>query len=220
MTQLALDKGLLVNWTKSFNCPGVVGEDVVRMLRDGLAGAGVDNVRVMAILNDTTGTLVAGSHDYPACAIGLILGTGTNASYIEDAGRVVRWGDKEPHQGTVILDPEMGAFGDNGCIDFIKTEWDRQLDQESLLPGRIITMSVLMRIKLLPGSFTYEKYFSGKYLGDLTRIILASCLTEIGETLADDFVITTSDVSDVIRYCRPNPRDPVIPTTGPRRQVC
>ena len=66
-------------------------------------------------------------------------------------------------------------------------------------------MSVLMRIKLLPGSFTYEKYFSGKYLGDLTRIILASCLTEIGETLADDFVITTSDVSDVIRYCCPNP---------------
>ena len=144
MTQLALDKGLLVNWTKSFNCPGVVGEDVVRMLRDGLAGAGVDNVRVMAILNDTTGTLVAGSHDYPACAIGLILGTGTNASYIEDAGRVVRWGDKDPHQGSVILDPEMGAFGDNGCIDFIKTEWDRQLDQESLLPGRIISMSVMI----------------------------------------------------------------------------
>jgi hypothetical protein len=30
---------------------------------------------VVAILNDTTGTLVAGAHDYPDCAIGLILGT-------------------------------------------------------------------------------------------------------------------------------------------------
>jgi hypothetical protein len=31
-------------------------------------------VEVVAILNDTTGTLVAGAHDYPDCAIGLILG--------------------------------------------------------------------------------------------------------------------------------------------------
>ncbi len=30
---------------------------------------------MVAILNDTTGTLVAGAHDYPDCAIGLILGT-------------------------------------------------------------------------------------------------------------------------------------------------
>ena len=29
---------------------------------------------MVAILNDTTGTLVAGAHDYPDCAIGLILG--------------------------------------------------------------------------------------------------------------------------------------------------
>jgi hypothetical protein len=27
------------------------------------------------------------------------------------------------------------------------------------------------RGSLLPGSFTYEKYFAGKYLGELTRIV-------------------------------------------------
>ena len=72
--------------------------------------------------------------------LGLILGTGTNASYIEDAARVVRWGEGEggDHEGgQVIIDPERGAFGDNGCIDFIKTDWDRKLDKESLLPGKI-----------------------------------------------------------------------------------
>jgi len=36
---------------------------------------GLGRVEVVAILNDTTGTLVAGAHDYPDCAIGLILGT-------------------------------------------------------------------------------------------------------------------------------------------------
>ena len=48
-----------------------------------------------------------------------------------------RWGGAESgdHVGKVIIDPEMGAFGDNGCIDFIKTEWDTQLDKGSLLPG-------------------------------------------------------------------------------------
>ena len=48
-----------------------------------------------------------------------------------------RWGGVGggSHGDRVIIDPEMGAFGDNGCIDFIKTEWDTQLDKGSLLPG-------------------------------------------------------------------------------------
>jgi len=41
MTQQGLDVGLLVNWTKSFNCPGVVGKDVVGMLNKSLAEVGV-----------------------------------------------------------------------------------------------------------------------------------------------------------------------------------
>ena len=143
MSQEALDVGKLVNWTKSFNCPGVIGEDVVKMLNTALHSIGVDNVKVVAILNDTTGTLVAGSHDHIDCAIGLILGTGTNASYIEKAERVSRWGgtSKKGSVSEVIIDPETGAFGDNGCIDFIKTEWDKQVDEESLLPGKSLLMT-------------------------------------------------------------------------------
>ena len=40
----------------------------------GVLQVGLGGVEVVAILNDTTGTLVAGAHDYPDCAIGLILG--------------------------------------------------------------------------------------------------------------------------------------------------
>ena len=60
------------------------------MLNKSLAEVGVTNVKVVAIINDTTGTLVAGSHDYPDTAIGLILGTGTNGSYMEKAHRIIR----------------------------------------------------------------------------------------------------------------------------------
>ena len=55
---------------QSFNCPGVIGEDVVCMLNSSLKTVGVTNVNVVAILNDTTGTLVAGSHDFPNTAVG------------------------------------------------------------------------------------------------------------------------------------------------------
>lgn len=97
----------------------------------------------MAVLNDTTGTLIKGSYDNPETCIGLILGTGCNGAYLEKAEKVLRWGGAKYDVNEVVVDPEFGAFGDNGCIDFIKTDFDRQLDQGSLLPG----------------SFTFEKYF-------------------------------------------------------------
>ena len=40
------------------------------MLNSSLKTVGVTNVNVVAILNDTTGTLVAGSHDFPNTAVG------------------------------------------------------------------------------------------------------------------------------------------------------
>ena len=127
----------------------------------------------------------------------MILGTGTNAAYIEDASKVLRWGhnDGEKHEGRVLMDPESGAFGDNGCIDFIKTEWDKKLDENSLLPG----------------SFTFEKYFAGKYLGELTRLVFETIMSQIGENIPQNLTekdnISTSDVSNIIRYGIINPND-------------
>jgi hexokinase len=33
----------------------------------------------------------------------------------------------------VIIDVEWGAFGDNGVLDFIKTDYDRKVDDNSLI---------------------------------------------------------------------------------------
>lgn len=41
LQQLGLTKGLLVKWTKGFNCSDVVGEDVVQLLKDAIARRGV-----------------------------------------------------------------------------------------------------------------------------------------------------------------------------------
>ena len=149
-----LDVGILVNWTKSFNCDGVIGQDVVKMFNESISKISGLKVNVVAILNDTTGTLVKGRYDDPNCCIGLILGTGCNGAYLEKVEKFSNWdNNSSPH---VIVDPEFGAFGDNGCIDFIKTEFDQAIDDASLLPR----------------TFTYEKYFAGKYIGELARLIL------------------------------------------------
>lgn len=58
MKQHSLHSAELVTWTKSFNCPSVVGQDVVQLLQTSLLKKGMANIEVLCILNDTTGTLV------------------------------------------------------------------------------------------------------------------------------------------------------------------
>lgn len=189
MIQHSLDIGILVTWTKTFNCPDAVNVDAVRLLRDALDQRGDTNVKVVAILNDTTGTLVGGSTLDPDTAIGLILGTGSNACYLERADRVEHWETERHGEREVIIDIEWGAFGDNGVLDFIKTDYDRENDANSLIVN----------------SFTFEKYISGKYLGEIVRIILAKLTKEgllfIGENTPGSLLIpgnlTTDLVSDI-----------------------
>lgn len=91
MEQKALNSGVLVAWTKSFNCSGVVGTDAVEHLNAAIHRLGDPEmkVKVVAILNDTTGTLVKGAYDDPNTCIGLILGTGCNGAYLEKADKVI-----------------------------------------------------------------------------------------------------------------------------------
>ncbi|GAB6030616.1 hypothetical protein CHUAL_007478 [Chamberlinius hualienensis] len=161
MVQKALDVGVLVTWTKSFNCSGVVGNDAVKMLNEAIARRKDLHVNVVAILNDTTGTLVQGAYLNSKCGIGLILGTGSNACYMEKSANVEKWSDNK-NVSQVIIDCEWGAFGDNGVLDFIKTDFDRQVDANSLLVN----------------SFTFEKYFSGQYMGEVVRVILVKLIDE------------------------------------------
>lgn len=36
----------------------------------------------------------------------------------------------------VIINTEWGAFGDDGCLDFIRTSFDRTIDKNSRNPGK------------------------------------------------------------------------------------
>jgi len=36
----------------------------------------------------------------------------------------------------VVINTEWGAFGDNGCIDFLRTSLDKEVDSASINPGK------------------------------------------------------------------------------------
>ena len=59
------------------------------------------NVEVLAILNDTTGTLACGSFEEHECAAAMIIGTGSNACYLESVERVPKW--REPRAPSLIV---------------------------------------------------------------------------------------------------------------------
>ncbi|XP_056358121.1 hexokinase-3 [Oenanthe melanoleuca] len=151
--QVGLDKALLLTWTKGFSASGCVGKDVVQLLRDAAKRKQHLGMQVVALVNDTVGTMMACGYDDPKCEIGLIVGTGTNACYMEEMRNV---GTVEGDQGRMCINMEWGAFGDNGCLDHLFTHFDKVVDETTINPGKQ----------------RFEKLISGMYLGEIVRQIL------------------------------------------------
>ncbi|XP_072027138.1 hexokinase type 2-like [Amphiura filiformis] len=157
--QKGLASATLVSWAKGFSAQGVVGEDVSLLLKEACDRKKV-LVDSIAVLNDTTGTLMSCAYNDQNAFIGLILGTGTNACYMEKLQNVELWDGDLNDPKEVIINMEWGAFGDNGCLNDVRTEFDVHVDDVSLNKGREL----------------YEKMISGMYLGEIVRLILAKAI--------------------------------------------
>jgi hexokinase len=106
--QERIDHGELIRWTKGFGAPNTEGRDVAAMFRESLEKyvctvslvaeaiiGHVDTVlpqnvpaELTALINDTTGTLIASSYVNPRTRIAVIFGTGCNAAYMERIGDI------------------------------------------------------------------------------------------------------------------------------------
>lgn len=151
LEQKSVDSGVLLCWTKGFDIRGVTGRDVVKLLKGALSGRGIPGIRICAILNDTVGTLAARSYADPDCDMSVILGTGTNACYVEKISNVEKIALPPTRTGNVIINIEWGNFN-----KLKNTSYDRRLDRESDNPGKQIL----------------EKMVSGMYLGEAARLII------------------------------------------------
>ncbi|XP_031491499.1 hexokinase-1-like [Nymphaea colorata] len=153
--QTSIASGTLIKWTKGFSIDETVGKDIVAELAAALDRRSLD-MRVAALINDTIGTLAGGRYQEENVIAAIILGTGTNAAYVErmeNAQSIPKWRGPLPKSGQMVINMEWGNF-QSPSLPY--TEYDKALDAESLNPGEQI----------------YEKMISGMYLGEIVRIIL------------------------------------------------
>ncbi|KAK6055072.1 Hexokinase [Cooperia oncophora] len=163
--QTSIRVATLSRWTKGFTASGVIGEDVVRLLEEAIKRDGRIKVEVVAVLNDTVGTIVAGAYEMKGkCDLGVIIGTGTNASYMENTESNHSWIKKasEPyHHKQMIIDTEWGGFGDRGEAEYIRTQYDKIVDKRSDHPG----------------NYCFDKLVAGKCMGEVVRLVLEKLCT-------------------------------------------
>jgi hexokinase len=62
-------------------------------------------------------------------------GTGSNACDVERVDNAELF-DGDRSKPYVVINTEGGAFGDNGRLDIVRTEYDREIDQHSINPGK------------------------------------------------------------------------------------
>ncbi|XVE54183.1 hypothetical protein DITRI_Ditri03aG0060100 [Diplodiscus trichospermus] len=129
--QTSISSGTLIKLTKGFSIDDTVGQDVVGELTKALERAGRD-IRVAALVNDTIGTLARARYNNPDVIAAVILGTGTNAAYVERAHAIPKWHGLVPKSGDMVINAEWGNFRSSHLP---LTEYDQALDAESLNPG-------------------------------------------------------------------------------------
>ncbi|MBA0599268.1 hypothetical protein Gorai_005497, partial [Gossypium raimondii] len=150
--QSSISSGTLVRWTKGFSIEETVGRDVVAKLTKAMEKQGL-NMRVSAFVNDPVGTLAGGRFTNNDVVAAVILGTGSNAAYVERAHAIPKWHGLPLKSGEMVINTEWGNFKSSHLP---LTEYDHELDTETLHPGEQI----------------YEKVTSGMYLGEIVRKVL------------------------------------------------
>lgn len=169
--QESLAHGTILGWSKEIEGKDVIGMDAVALLQESLHSLGLD-IAVEALVNDTVGTLLAQIYRDDRTRMSVILGTGSNAAYVEKCSQIPKLNGKFNNNSHTVINIEWGSFGDGpSCKILPSTRFDRILDLESKNPN-------LQR---------YEKMISGMYLGEIFRLILV-------EAVNKEILITSNDL--------------------------
>ncbi|WP_372948733.1 hexokinase family protein [Mariniphaga sp.] len=148
--------GKLLEWSKEVKAPEVIGQMVGENLLEAMGTPG----KHIVLMNDTVSTLLAGQAATAGrkfdTYIGFILGTGTNACYIEKNKNISKTANLDP-KGNMIINIESGNFS-----MMPRTDIDIAFDNTTKQPGR----------------YTFEKMISGGYFGGLCTTTLKMAAAE------------------------------------------
>ncbi|KAF4993775.1 hypothetical protein FGRMN_6249 [Fusarium graminum] len=157
--QTSLSRGTLVHWDKGWDIPSTLGQDPCALLQVAIDEIGLP-VQVCVLANDAVGTLLARAYTSPrkdSALASIILGTGTNAAYVEKISNISRLGDTgSPEKDDVmVINTEWGCWDDE-LVVLPQTQFDKLVAETSSDPGCGL----------------FEKMVSGMYLGELLRLSL------------------------------------------------
>ena len=182
----------LICWTKGIRAPGIVGQYVGKELLARLGGGKI------AIVNDTVATLLAakateGGKNYSSY-IGFILGTGTNAAYVEKNANILKLSGLDA-SASMIINAESGGF-------------DKVPDS---------AFDVAMRKKQIDTDHNpFEKKISGAYLGPIGLELYQAAAKEgfftkvAAEKLAGLGALETMDFDNFVAGFKKEGRDNVL----------
>lgn len=185
--QLSINAGKLIKWTKGFCTTGVEGEEVVGLLQVALKKEQLE-VDVVALCNDTVGTLVARYFQDEDAQVGVIIGTGFNAAYFEHACNVTKDTAVVAHgEELTVINMESGNFDSTSCYVLPVTKYDDEMDATT------------------PNAHNQrlEKMVSGLYIGEIARRMLvdmasSGCLpAALGTALAKPWSFEAQSMSAI-----------------------
>ncbi|KAH8811433.1 hypothetical protein F5884DRAFT_274080 [Xylogone sp. PMI_703] len=190
--QVGINRGTLIRWTKGFDIPDAIGQDVCALLQKEIDILKLP-VRVAALVNDTVGTLMARAYTSPGktkTLLGAIFGTGTNGAYVEKLKAVTKplEGDYNKSATEMVVNTEWGSF-DNKLKVLPNTIYDQILDKDSVNPG--IQM--------------FEKRISGMFLGEILRIVLLQMIKDPNIPLFSDKDSSHNDIRSTTTIAENSP---------------
>ncbi|KAK9257444.1 hypothetical protein V1507DRAFT_447243 [Lipomyces tetrasporus] len=158
--QTSVSSGNILSMGKGFAsiCNDILGSDLRTLFQQSCADLGV-KIDLRAVVNDSVATLLSHMHTDRRCKIGVIVGTGVNASVkvpisCIDEEKLSRCNPRALERyAECILNTELSMFG-AGILP--RTRWDDELDA--------------MNEK--PGFQPFEMMVSGRYIAELARYIV------------------------------------------------
>ncbi|KAI9669634.1 MAG: hypothetical protein M1831_007330 [Alyxoria varia] len=161
--QLSIRDGTLLMMGKKFKATqGLLGHNLADLIDEACAQENI-NVKVAAIVNDSSSSLLSSSYRISSARIALILGTGLNSSiYLPTTSlasykfgrRPSEWRDTAKR---VVVNVELSTFGKDV---FPLTRWDELLNSAHSNP-------VFQPL---------EHLTSGGYLGEIVRLVLVDAI--------------------------------------------
>lgn len=187
--QTSISSGLVIHMGKGFLCSnGTLGQELGDLIVQSCRRRSL-NVRVDAIVNDSSAALLSRAYVDPKTRMSLILGTGTNVAVhfpVREIG-LTKFGTRPPgwfdYAKHVIINSELSMFG-GGILPM--TRWDDILNQTHLRPDYQ----------------PLEYMVTGRYLGEIVRLIITEAVEtanlfrgELPHSMRDPYSFDTSIVA-------------------------